>query len=148
MSNQVVPTINDLYKIAYLNNFPISLTIELNTTCNWRCQHCYIPEHSNKGLTSDSIKKILREARELGVYELVLTGGEITLRLDLVEIVEYARELGIVNLLSNASTLNADLVNKLKKLNIRSYSSTVFSMQPHVHDSITRVRGSYFSAIA
>lgn len=135
--------IDDIYVWGYNNNKPISLTIELNATCNWNCIHCYIPKHVNNGLNTDVITKAIYDTRELGGYDLVLTGGEIFLREDLLTIINYARTLGMsVSLLSNASLLEEKTVNELKKLNIRSFSSTIFSIHHGIHDSITMRKGS------
>ncbi len=33
---------------AFKNDMPIFVIIELTTRCNWRCHHCYLPEHEKK----------------------------------------------------------------------------------------------------
>lgn len=140
--------LNDIYKLGYINDYPVSITIELNTTCNWRCLHCYIPEHNSCGLPTNVIKEVIAQSRDLGGYDLVLTGGEIILRKDLLEIVRFARELGMsVSLLSNASLLNEEIVASLKKMNIRIFSSTIFSLDSTTHDSITQIRGSLLKSL-
>lgn len=146
--NNKKPEINDIYKLGYQDDYPVSITIELNTICNWRCLHCYIPKHSNAGLSTNVIKNIIIQSRRIGGFDLVLTGGEVMLRKDLIEIITFARKLGMsVSLLSNASLLNEDMVIELKKLNIRSFSSTIFSLDSKIHDSITQVSSSLSNAL-
>ena len=37
----------DVFQIADAYNIPASVTIEVDTQCNMRCKHCYIPNHGN-----------------------------------------------------------------------------------------------------
>lgn len=131
------------YNKAFTENRPVSVMIELLTKCNLRCEHCYLPSHTNPGLSFDKIKDLLFELRELGVVNVSLTGGEIFLRDDLFEIIKIARSLYMrVFLLSNGTLLNSEIIEKLKKLHISEFSTTIFSMNPEIHDSITSKNGS------
>lgn len=131
------------YNKAFVENRPASVMIELLTKCNLKCEHCYLPSHTNAGLSFDRIKKMLLELRELGILNVSLTGGEIFLRDDLFEIIEIARSLYMrVFLLSNGTLLNSESINKLKNLHISEFSTTIFSMNPDVHDSVTKKSGS------
>lgn len=131
------------YHIAYLNNTPVSVMIELLTKCNLRCKHCYLPEHTNAGMDFEKIKSLLNELRELGVVNVSFTGGEIFLRDDIFELIEVARKLHMrVFLLSNATLLNNSTVKRLSQLYISEFSTTVFSLNADIHDSITGTTGS------
>lgn len=44
-----------IYQVAYENNILASVTIELVTKCNWRCSHCYIPSHTNRGMSKEKL---------------------------------------------------------------------------------------------
>lgn len=136
-------TIKELYEVAYKKNHLLSATLELNTICNFRCIHCYIPSHTNVGLSTKEVISIIKQLRENGVLNLTLTGGEIFLRNDFFEIIEFARRNHMrVFLLSNISLLTEDIIIRLKKLYITEISTTIFSMDPLINDSITKVRGS------
>lgn len=131
------------YTKAFNKNRPVSVIIELLTQCNLRCEHCYLPSHTNSGLSFEKIKDLLFELRELGVVNVSLTGGEIFLRDDLFEIIKVARSLYMrVFLLSNGTLLNKKSISKLKQLHISEFSTTIFSMNPEIHDSITQKKGS------
>ena len=93
-------------------------TVELCTTCNWRCRHCYIPNHDCAGFSNEGIKELLCRLKDFGVYEVDFTGGEIFSREDCIEIIRYAREKGFaVGILSNASLLSDEIDNELAKCN-------------------------------
>lgn len=139
---------DSLRKIAYDNNIPFSVTIELLTECNLRCKHCYIPNHDNDGLNTGAIIRILHELKELGTLSIILTGGEIFLRKDIFEIIEVARNLHFrVFLLSNATLLDEDKIKRLANLHISEFSVSVYSMKDSIHDSITKVSGSLKNTI-
>jgi len=68
------------------------LRISLTDRCNLRCVYC-MPMHGltfvpNKELlTADELEKVVRAAVDAGFHKVRLTGGEPTLRQDIVEIV-------------------------------------------------------------
>lgn len=132
-----------IYKVAYKNNNLLNVKIELCTICNWRCRHCYLPEHNDKGLSKEEIILILEELREMGCFHIMFTGGEIFCRSDAIEIIREARELGfVVELYTNVSLLNEELIKELAALYISGISCTLFSLNEEVHDRITGVAGS------
>lgn len=139
---------NKLYKLAHDNVIPISLTIELLTRCNERCRHCYISNYQHSGVSTEELKKIILEFRKLGGLNLSFTGGEIFLRNDLFELIEYARSRYLrVFLLTNGSLITEDIAKNLKKLNIAELSISLYSMDEYIHDKVTRVKGSFKKTI-
>lgn len=62
--------------LAYITNYLaereklFEVRIEVNSTCNLRCEHCYIPNHDNIGLSYDKIINLLYQLRKIGVYDL------------------------------------------------------------------------------
>lgn len=133
---------------AFKNDSPIFVIIELTTRCNWRCKHCYLPEHAKNGLSTEDLKEILNDLRKFGVHHVAFTGGELFMRNDALDIIEYARKKYFrVSILSNASLITDSIAKKLKELYITDFSSTIFSMEPEVHDSITGIRGSHRAAM-
>lgn len=123
--------------------------IELNTTCNWDCLHCYLENHSEGGLEKNELFKILDELRDLGVFEIEFTGGEIFTRKDTLDILKYARKKGfMVSIFSNISYLkNIKIVDEIAKMGISKISCTIFSMNDAIHDKITQRKGSLQSVL-
>lgn len=143
MMSEVVLERDDIYQRADLYNLPMSATIELNTLCNLKCKHCYIPEHVDPGLPFVTIKNMLTQLRELGTFEIVYTGGEIFSRKDIMDIIKLTREMHFeLILFTNLTLLNEEIVKALKALYISLISTTVFSLKEEVHDGITGINGS------
>jgi MoaA/NifB/PqqE/SkfB family radical SAM enzyme len=78
---------------ASKNFVPLDVSLELTHRCNFRCQHCYIPDFSLPNLlTTERILSLLEELKAAGTLFLTLTGGEMFLRQDWFTIAQRARE--------------------------------------------------------
>ncbi|WP_338547143.1 PqqD family peptide modification chaperone [Emergencia sp. JLR.KK010] len=134
---------SEMFEKEYEKRQLTGVMFELLTKCNWKCKHCYIPEHSEDGLSTEKIISLIREARTMGALNITFTGGEIFLRKDIMQLIRTARELYCsVSLLSNASLLDEKIVEELSRLYINNYSLTIFSLNEQIHDGITGIKGS------
>ena len=80
---------------------------------------------------------------EMGVFNVTLTGGEIFLREDILEIVEAFRSKGLkVSLYSNGSILDREKCERLSQLGISIFSTTIFSLDEEINDYITQRKNS------
>jgi AdoMet-dependent heme synthase len=125
-------------------NIPLSVQLDLTYRCNERCVHCYL-DHNDKGeMTTQEIKHLLEEMAEAGVFILTLSGGEILLRKDLFEILEYARRrlTFCVKLKTNAILIREREAARIRALGVESIQISIYSHRPEVHDAITLVPGS------
>lgn len=133
----------DVFQIADIYNIPASVTIEVDTQCNMRCKHCYIPDHGNDKLKIGELDGIFRQLREMGTFEIVLTGGEIFIRDDSVDIIKLARKYGFdVIIFSNATFISEDIARALGDCYVGMFSTSIYSMDEKIHDGITGVDGS------
>lgn len=131
-------SLNTIAKYAMEKRVPYQVTLELLSSCNFKCVHCYIPNHNSMGMPFEKISSLFAELKNLGTFSLVLTGGEIFLRDDIMEIVKSARDMGFsVSLLSNASLLTHKQIEELSMLNINCFSTTIFSLDEKINDIIT-----------
>ena len=127
------------------NEFLRTIHIELADACNERCVHCYIP-HSQKNNMMDSalFYRIIEEGRSLNIIHVTLSGGEPLLHKDIIEFLSKCRELDLsVNVLSNLTLLTDDMVSEMKKNKLLSVQTSLYSMDPYIHDSITKLNGSF-----
>ncbi|MBU5591838.1 radical SAM protein [Clostridium sp. MSJ-4] len=140
--------VENLFSMVEEDNTLFSVTIELLTKCNWKCKHCYIPNHTSDGLSKDMVFNIFEQLRNLGTFEIVLTGGEIFCRNDIVDIIEKARQMFFkVTLLTNVSLMDEDIISRLSKLHLYNISCTIFSLDESIHDSFTEIPGSLKNAL-
>lgn len=99
-------------------DFPLHLDIEATNVCNLRCPFCATTHNKYKGgfMKEEIWKKILDEAGENNLYSLKFTyRGEPMLHKDLVRMVAYAKDAGVMDVYfnTNATKLDEDAVRKL-----------------------------------
>ena len=70
------------------------LELALDYRCNLRCLGCHACHDTGERLSSGQALGFMRRAREAGVTQLWLGGGEPTLREDLLSVVREARKMG------------------------------------------------------
>jgi AdoMet-dependent heme synthase len=122
---------------------PFSVQLDLTYRCNEQCVHCYLDHDDHGEMTTTEIKHLLKEMADAGVFILTLSGGEIFLRKDFFEILEYARALTFcVKLKTNAVLIREAQAARLRDLAVESIQISIYSHRPEVHDAITKVRGS------
>lgn len=124
-----------------------SLQFELSSRCNERCIHCYIPNEKKRqgfDMATQKVKSILDEFAYMGGIHVTLSGGEVFLHSDLMEIVRYCRKKDlIISILSNLISLKDEQIPILKEANVSLIQVSLYSMDPKIHDSITTVKGSF-----
>jgi radical SAM protein with 4Fe4S-binding SPASM domain len=122
---------------------PLSVQVDLTYRCNERCVHCYLDHEDHGEMTTGEIKHLLKEMAEAGVFILTLSGGEIFLRKDFFEILEYARALTFcIKLKTNAVLIREREAARLRDLGVESIQISIYSHRPEVHDAITKIPGS------
>jgi AdoMet-dependent heme synthase len=127
---------------------PLSVQLDLTYRCNERCIHCYLDHHDHGEMTTAEIKDLLEQMAEAGVFYLTISGGEILMRRDFFEILEYARGLTFcVKLKTNGILIRQKEVDRIKALGVESVQISIYSHVPAVHDAITKVPGSLARSI-
>ena len=62
-------------------NVPWAILMDPTAACNLKCKGCWAAEYGkNSQLSYDDLARIIREAKELGTYMFLYTGGEPTIR--------------------------------------------------------------------
>src|SRR5580692_11514282 len=122
---------------------PLSVHIDVTYRCNERCQHCYL-DHDDLGeMSTAEIKDILDQLAEAGVFFLVFSGGEVFMRRDFLELVEYARKLMFnVKVKTNGVMIHEYEARRMRELGVEQVQISVYSHRPEVHDAITKLPGS------
>jgi len=121
---------------------PRLLILDVTHSCNLTCKICDIwKEHGrHEDISADSLRGLLLEAKQVGIKEVVFSGGESLLRKDIFDLFEYARSIGLKNLgvLSNGILVKKYL-QQLKPFLLDNTISLVISFDsllPELHNSI------------
>jgi len=128
---------------------PLEVALELTHRCNYRCRHCYLPEHTGGGeLSLGRLLRLLEELAEAGTLFLTLTGGEPLLRPEWSEVARRARALGFaVTVLTNGSLVDDAAADLLADLGT-SVGVSLYSLEEGRFEAVTGVRGSLGRTLA
>ena len=111
--------------------------------CNQKCLHCYAagqPLSDTPELTTAQWKEILAKLRSANVPQVTFTGGEPTLRADLVELVDAAQWF-VTRLNTNGRLLTPELCRRLYDASLDSVQVTLYSHDPTVHNALVGAEG-------
>lgn len=137
-----------------------SIHWEMTYLCNEKCIHCLNPvsrttkksakKNSYEGeLTTKEAFSLIDEMLSIGVFQLVLSGGEATLRKDFLDIMRYARQVGMcVNIVTNAIGWSDEFIDEVSKLWPHSVVVSIYSSNPQLHDQITQVNNSFERSVS
>ncbi|MBO6934672.1 MAG: radical SAM protein [Deltaproteobacteria bacterium] len=128
---------------------PNSAMIEIADRCNETCVHCYQVQGQKGEMPTAQVEEILRDLAASGILFLTISGGEATLRSDLLDIIRTARDLGfVVNLFTNGLRVTPELAGELAALEVRQVEISLYADQAEKHDWITQVPGSFDKTVS
>lgn len=130
--------------------FPtLTAKIKLTWRCNLRCRFCGLWRYSeaNDGpdaITLELVKSILTVLAGRGLRKIHFSGGEVTLREDLEEIVRFACGLGLqVNLTTNGTLVDKRTARFLVEHRVHTVVFSVDEARPRRHDALRGVAGAW-----
>lgn len=146
--------------ITSANNITIPVAMfELTYRCSEKCLHCYNPGATRNDKELNGRAKVSEMSLEdyyhviddfsaAGLIRLDVSGGDPFSNNNVWEILEYLRKKEIeVTLLTNGQSI-VNNVDRLAALYPRQVRLSLYSQDPAVHDSITRVKGSWEKTMA
>ena len=119
-----------------------SMRIQVNTTCNFKCFFCHMEGtgvHS-EFMSPEEIEKVVETAHRWGVNKIKLTGGEPTLRRDIIEIIQRIRKhiTGNISMTTNGIMLSR-IANELKEAGLDRVNISLHSIDRENFEFITGV---------
>ena len=112
--------------------------------CNHTCLHCYQVQGLKGELSREQIENVLRDFRARGGFVVSFSGGEATLRDDLIPLLAYAHGLGLATVLyTNGFSMTEELAGSLAACHVWRVDISLYSHRPEEHDAATRVPGSW-----
>ena len=115
-----------------------SMVKENKWNCNQKCLHCYAGNQdyaTTKELSTKEWKKIIDICKSNCIPQLTFTGGEPTLRKDLVELIEYSKWF-VTRLNTNGVLLSKELCQKLYDASLDSVQITLYSSDAKIHNQL------------
>lgn len=125
----------------------------LRTTriCNNHCIFCHDSEIQNGEMISAlELQREIKKAKEEGYTRLILSGGEPTIHPDIIELVDYARRIGLewIQIVSNGRMFAYyEFTRRMVEAGLSEVTVSFHSHIPEIADSLTGVKGSFLQTI-
>ncbi len=120
-----------------------NITLEVTRKCSFRCLHCYNGKNNYEEWDYDRIVPFLEWIREIGTFDISLTGGDVFLYSRFNSLVKKIRDLGFrLNLLTNLFSCDEENIKMIKSLGVNELEFTIFSLDEKVNDTMTGHKGS------
>lgn len=131
---------------------PRWISVNVGGSCNRKCKFCYTDwTREFPDFSTGELESVLKNvARIPTVTSVVFTGGEPTIRSDLIRLVRFTRGLGFneISLQTNGSALAVEeYTSSLKEAGLTNVLISLHGTKARTHDSLTGVQGSYKQAL-
>lgn len=125
-------------------NVPLNALFELTERCNYACAHCYLPHRGDDELTTEEAKSALDQLAAAGTLFLTLTGGEVFLRRDFLEIAEHAkrREFAL-RIFTNGWFVDDERADRLAALEPMGVEISLYGPDAESFEEVTKLPGSF-----
>lgn len=126
-----------------------TLYFYLTGDCNMACRHCWIApdflnaDVSEQALPFDLFKKIVTEAKEIGLTSVKLTGGEPLIHPEIIQILRFIRDEGLgLSIESNGVAMTPHIADLIKSCKSHFISISIDGMKEN-HEWMRGVSGSF-----
>lgn len=123
----------------------LSMEIEFNQNCNFRCIYCYASDNSYRRdeLTNEEFINVISQAKELGARKIIILGGEPMLYPHLMEMIRFIRKLELeVELFTNGTNISVTMAQELYGHGVRVVLK-MNSFDESLQDSLSGRKGAY-----
>lgn len=132
------------------------IQFQYDYTCNFHCEHCSIKkfqvkkgaDKDRRAFAMDDVRKLSRQADEMGLGRFVITGGEPLVFKDfdvLVEAIDPSKFY--LNCDTNGWRLDEERAKHLKAIGVDRIQLSLDSLNPEEHDNFRKAKGAHARAI-
>lgn len=130
---------------------PIRVQWEYTNICDLQCAYCYnSTDRANKlALPQDATLTLAHQLAQTGVFEVILSGGEVFTDWDLLKQIGQiltSYHVGI-HLITNGWAMSSEYLTELQKWHILSVQISIDGIDERIHDSMRGRRGSWDHAV-
>ena len=143
VGNQIIQLLG---QEAEEKKIPLTGTFELTPRCNFDCKMCYVHLKEDriskygKELSADEWVAIAKQAKDLGMLQLCITGGEPIFHPEFKKIYTAVSKMGFfITLQTNASTMTPDILNLLEEYPPETVKLTIYGSNDEVYKKVCGV---------
>ncbi|MBE3098221.1 MAG: radical SAM protein [Planctomycetes bacterium] len=131
--------------------FPGTCTLSVTPRCPCRCVHCSADRFvtgKRRELTTGELKSVVDQAVDLGVSNVVFTGGEPMARQDLADLIAHVdKNRAHVMIFTSGVLLTEKNVAGLAAAGLESLNVSIDADTPAAHDELRRTPGAFQKAM-
>jgi radical SAM protein with 4Fe4S-binding SPASM domain len=123
----------------------LSMELEFNKSCNFRCLYCYASDHlaQRDELSREEFYDLITQAKELGARKMIVLGGEPMLYPHIMEMIRFIRSLNMdVELFTNGTNLTSEKATELYEAGVRVVLK-MNTFDEKVQDTLSGRKGAY-----
>lgn len=123
----------------------LSMEIEFNQSCNFRCIYCYASDSHNRRneLSKEEFIDVIHQAKELGARKIIILGGEPMLYPHILEMIRYIRGLDLeIELFTNGTNITPSVAQELFDNGVRAVLK-MNTFKESLQDTMSGHKGSY-----
>lgn len=128
------------------------IQFQYDYTCNFKCEHCSIlgfqGKKNSRCFTIEDVKELSRQADEMGLANVAITGGEPLVFKDLDQLVEAINpQKFYIAMDTNGWFLDEEKAKHLKTIGIDKIQLSLDSLEAKEHDSFRHKVGAHEKAL-
>ncbi|MHC4405042.1 MAG: radical SAM/SPASM domain-containing protein [Planctomycetota bacterium] len=126
---------------------PLSVHLCITSRCSYRCEHCGATYSEGRSeLTKAEWIRVIGDLQDIGIAQIVFSGGEPLLRDDLEEIIRSVDDRSSTLMFTNGEGLTPDRARSLKESGLFMLAVSLDSPDPEQHNRIRRSRCAFSHA--
>jgi MoaA/NifB/PqqE/SkfB family radical SAM enzyme len=128
------------------------LDVNLGYICNNNCLFCYFRnrKQSRSNISTDKAKYLFSQIKKLGIEALEITGGEVTIRDDFFELINFAKKVlkfKYLTVITNGSkTCEPKFLSQAIENGLDELLVSLHGHNAKLHDTLTERKGSFEEA--
>lgn len=143
------PHLGTFFQEALDDAILLSVHWDLTWRCDHKCVHCYLTDRRQPELTLAECERVLDELAEMGVMMILMSGGDLFLRPDALDILRAARARDFdVKINTHGNHITDEVADALAEIALAKVSLSVYSDDPAEHDAVTLIPGSHAKTLA
>jgi radical SAM protein with 4Fe4S-binding SPASM domain len=131
----------------YVPGAPFQVVWNITRACNLKCLHCYesAGARGTDELTTEQALKVIDILADAGVLILAFSGGEPTMRSDMLQLVRRATDKGMFTAVATNAVLfsSREKVREFKEAGLKFAQISLDGINPQTHDHFRGVLGAF-----
>lgn len=135
---------------AYQQAIPLDGAFELTARCNFNCNMCYVHLQEEQiraigqELTNEQWLEIARQAKDMGMLHLTLTGGEVFVRPGFRELYEELSRMGfLLQVYSNGYLIDEKMIEWLKECPPYTLRFTLYGASNETYEKVCGIKNGF-----